>query len=100
MFGRRQTEHIYDNGYKTGIEPRQRVHSPIHDRREKIWVRKEVEKIVVPERKDARAGARVTKARSKEAKNTGEAMSREGGDNRRNRRRQKKSCWLNRRRAP
>jgi len=42
--------------------------------REKIWVKKEVEKTVVPEKKGARAGVRVTKVRSKEAGNIAEAM--------------------------
>ena len=53
--------------------------------REEIWVRKEVERTVVPERKDARAGVRVTKARSKEVRNTAEAMSREENDKQKNR---------------
>ncbi len=40
-----------------------------------------MEKTVVPERKGARVGARVTKARSKEVGNTAEAMSKGGNDN-------------------
>jgi len=40
-----------------------------------------VEKTVVPERKDVGAGARVTKARSKEVGNTAEAMSKDEKDN-------------------
>jgi len=42
--------------------------------REKTWVRREVEKTVVPERKGAKVGTRVTKDRSKEAGNTAEVM--------------------------
>jgi len=48
-------------------------------------VRKEVEKTVVPERKDARVEDRVTKARSKEVRNIAEAMSREESDIQKNR---------------
>lgn len=55
-------------------------------------MRKEVEKTVVPARKDARAVDRVTKARSKEVKNTAEAMSREESDNPKNRGRHKKTA--------
>jgi len=44
-------------------------------------VRREVGKTVVPKRKGARAGLRVTKARSKEVRNTAEAMSKDGNDN-------------------
>jgi len=44
-------------------------------------VKREVEKTVVPERKGARAGLRVTKARSKEAGNTAGAMSKDGNEN-------------------
>lgn len=40
-----------------------------------------MEKTVVPERKGARVVPRVTKARSKEVGNTGEAMSKDGNDN-------------------
>lgn len=42
--------------------------------REKTWVRREMEKTVVPERKGAKVGDRVTKVRSKEAGNTAEVM--------------------------
>ena len=44
-----------------------------------------MEKTVVPEREDARAGDRVTKALSKEVGNTAEAMSIEESDIQKNR---------------
>jgi len=53
--------------------------------REKTWVRREVGKTVVPERKGVRAGPRVTKARSKEVGNTAEAMLKDAKDNQRSR---------------
>jgi hypothetical protein len=55
-------------------------------------VRREVEKTVVPERKGARVGARVTKARSKEVGNTAEAMSKGAKDKQRSRKTMKKSA--------
>ena len=44
-----------------------------------------MEKTVVPERKGARAGVRVTKARSKEAGNTDEAMRKDAKNNQKTR---------------
>jgi hypothetical protein len=60
--------------------------------REKVWVRREVEKTVAPERKDARVGDRVTKVRSREVRNTAEAMSKDESDNEKTRGSHKKSC--------
>jgi hypothetical protein len=44
------------------------------DGREKVWVRKEAARTVVPKKKDARGGHRDTPVRSKEVESTVEVM--------------------------
>lgn len=52
----------FQNGF---MEPE--YETPMLGGRGKIWVKKEVERTVAPERKDAGVETRVTRARSKEA---------------------------------